>query len=79
MALNYFYMGAIEKSSYFHSRSLSGGLELNDSPVKCLAVETVDEYVKKIPYTFNDVTSLLLTYMSIPLLNMEEYQSSHKI
>jgi hypothetical protein len=52
MALNYFYMGQIEKSSFFHSRSLLGGIEQAESPIKQLSTESVLEYIKTLSFTF---------------------------
>jgi hypothetical protein len=61
MALNYFYLGHVDKSLFFHQRALSGGLEENNSPVRMLSVDNVLDYTKKLQFTFTSMNTLLLT------------------
>ncbi|EAR82364.1 hypothetical protein TTHERM_01179950 (macronuclear) [Tetrahymena thermophila SB210] len=69
---NYYFQGNIMKAQYYHERFMNCEYEDDQSPTKQFSEENLNTFFKTLQFTFTDVTSLLLAYLKIPILTIEE-------
>ncbi len=48
LAVQYYYLGDLERSDYFHNKSMKGIWEKDDSRDKILAIQTYDKKIKEL-------------------------------
>jgi hypothetical protein len=72
MGKNYFYLGNMAKSKYYHERSSDGGSEIPDSSIRKYSDQNIRHYLKSIRFTSVHVDKLLLSYLAVPLLDENE-------
>lgn len=63
----------IEKSIFFHQRATLAKVELAKSPIKIISADLLSTYNRTLAFTFTSITKLLLTYLSIPLMQMSDF------
>ncbi|KAM3130633.1 hypothetical protein pb186bvf_017225 [Paramecium bursaria] len=75
MSLIYFYQGKLQESLYFHERGTLGVYENDESPLKQFGIESLKVYLNKVQFSFNSIQPLLLSYLNLPTLSLQELPS----
>lgn len=68
MGINYYYLGRIQKSKYFHDRSVNDLYEADDSSTKTLSNGIIKARVEEKSYWPAQISQALLNYLNLPFL-----------
>lgn len=67
----YYYQGKLKESQYYHKRFTQGEYELNDSAIKRISTEMLQEYEQHLSsLERKNLTSLFLEYINIPIVDL---------
>eukprot|EP00825_Cyclidium_porcatum_P028577 TRINITY_DN3079_c0_g1_i3.p1 TRINITY_DN3079_c0_g1~~TRINITY_DN3079_c0_g1_i3.p1 ORF type:complete len:319 (-),score=35.18 TRINITY_DN3079_c0_g1_i3:141-1097(-) len=67
-----FYLGILDQSLFLHERFAQCLIETDESPVKKYSLEITLSYLNQVGFQTSMITSLLLTYLQLPLLTEEQ-------
>lgn len=66
MGINYYYLGRIQKSKYFHDRSVNDLHEKDDSSTKVLSNGIIKARAEEKSYWPREISKALLNYLNLP-------------
>lgn len=74
LSLGYYYLGDVKKAYAFHQRAARGDTEDDNSPIKMISQENINDYDRHTNKNrFSHISTLLLLNISLPMLTVQEF------